>query len=268
MFVLDTGILETHGEFAGRITADETISTVASRGKRYDYTDDNGHGTHCAGTIAGSQYGVAKGAHLVAVKVLDDSGSGSYSGIIAGVDQVRSLCSDGRYNSRRCVISMSLGGGFSSSLNSAVNAAVQSSNIAVVVAAGNENVDAATTSPASALAAITVGAMDPNGQASSFSNYGSVVDIFAPGRNIQSAWIGSNSATRTISGTSMAAPHAAGVVALVLTMDPALQAGDVASALYSHAAPGAVYKPPTCGMLPALPGLRWGVEVVFCGGVV
>ena len=163
-----------------------------------------------AGTVGGSTYGVAKNVDLVAVKVLTCAGSGSNSGVIDGVNWVVDNCSG------ECVANMSLGGSFSSALNSAIANAVDA-GITFVVAAGNENTDACTKSPASEPKAITVGSTTSTDARSSFSNYGSCVDIFAPGSDITAAWIGSNTETATISGTSMASPHVAGIAALYLS---------------------------------------------------
>ncbi|KAF8638439.1 hypothetical protein AX16_010506, partial [Volvariella volvacea WC 439] len=167
--------------------------------------DGNGHGTHCAGTAAGTTYGVAKKANIIAVKVMSDAGSGFTSDIICGINWVVEQAKESGHSS---IISMSLGGGVSTALDDAVEGAVQN-GIHVVVAAGNSNVDAVNTSPARAPNAVTVGASDITETRASFSNYGSVVDIFAPGVNITSAWIGTTAAKNTISGTSMATPHVA-----------------------------------------------------------
>jgi subtilisin family serine protease len=179
-------------------------------------TDENGHGTHCSGTIGGSTYGVSKAVNLVAVKVLDASGSGSNSGVISGIQWgkfpspltkkrlTKAVANDASAAgvSAQSVLSMSLGGSYSSAVNSAVAATV-SSGVTVVVAAGNSNDDASNYSPASEPSAITVGAIGQTDSRASFSNYGSVLDVFAPGVGVLSSWIGSTSATNTISGTSM-----------------------------------------------------------------
>lgn len=197
-YVIDTGIQTNHPEFGSRASA--VYDAFGGNGQ-----DCNGHGTHVAGTIGGATYGVAKSVYLRAVRVLDCNGSGSTSGIIAAVDWLRQNAI------KPAVANMSLGGGYSSSLNTAVTNLVNS-GVFVAVAAGNENQDACNVSPASASGTITVAASDRSDTRASFSNYGSCVDIYAPGVNIKSAWI--NSGTRTISGTSMATPHVAGVAAL------------------------------------------------------
>jgi len=165
--------------------------------------DGNGHGTHVAGTICGTTYGVADCEDLCAVKVLSAGGSGSWSGVIAGINHVINNCAG---IEKECVINMSLGGGFSQSINDAVAAAADA-GIVVVVAAGNSNANACNYSPASEPKAITVGSTTNTDARSSFSNFGDCVDVYDPGSGITSAWIGSTSATRTISGTSMASPH-------------------------------------------------------------
>jgi oryzin len=175
-------------------------------------TDENGHGTHCSGTIAGSTYGVAKKANLVAVKVLDKDGSGSNSGVISGIQWV------GNNAAARSVLSMSLGGSYSSAVNSAVKSTVNK-GVTVVVAAGNSDDDASNYSPASESTAITVGAIDADDNRASFSNYGSLVDVFGPGVNILSSWIGSTTATNIISGTSMATPHIAGLATYLIALE-------------------------------------------------
>ena len=208
-YVIDTGILTTHLDFGGR----------ASSGRDFvqndnDATDCNGHGTHVAGTIGGSQYGVAKNINLVAVRVLDCSGSGTISNVIAGVNYVAGL--QDSTLSKKMVVNMSVGGGYSATLNSAVNALV-SKNVVVAVAAGNSNKNACNYSPAGAANAVTVGATTSTDARASYSNYGSCLDVFAPGSSIVSDWYTGTSATNTISGTSMATPHVAGVAGLYLS---------------------------------------------------
>lgn len=217
VYVIDTGVRNTHNEFGGRardgrdfIDNDNTAN------------DCNGHGTHVAGTVAGSTYGVAKQANIVGVKVLGCNGSGSTSGVIAGVDWV---ANDARGPS---VANMSLGGGASQSLDNAVSSAVNK-GVTFVVAAGNDNGNACNKSPARTPSAITVGSTTRSDRRSGFSNFGTCLDVFAPGSDITSAWIGSNSATRTISGTSMAAPHVAGLAALLLNQDGGLSPQQVTS---------------------------------------
>ncbi|KAI4867658.1 alkaline proteinase [Hypoxylon rubiginosum] len=200
-YIVDTGILATHTQFGGRAS----LGYNAVGGSTADAV---GHGTHVAGTIGGSTYGVAKQANIIAVKVFQGTSS-STSIIIDGYAwAVTDITSKGREGVS--AISLSLGGGFSSAFNNAVNAAY-TSGVLSVVAAGNDAVNAANTSPASAANALTVGAIDQNWRISTFSNYGAVVDLFAPGTSVLSAWIGSNSATNTISGTSMATPHVTGL---------------------------------------------------------
>lgn len=197
-YVIDTGIQTNHPQFGTRAMA--VYDAFGGNGQ-----DCNGHGTHVAGTIGGSTYGIARGVMLRAVRVLNCSGSGSTSGIIAAVDWVRANAL------KPAVANMSLGGGFSSSLNTAVNN-LANSGIFIAVAAGNENQNACNVSPASASAAYTTAASTSTDAKASYSNWGSCVDGYAPGSSIKSAWI--NSGTNTISGTSMASPHVAGVAAL------------------------------------------------------
>ena len=175
-YVVDTGIDATNLEFGGRVNSGFDAVNGGS-----GQIDCNGHGTHVAGTIASQTYGVAKAARLVPVRVLDCNGSGTYSGVIAGLDWI----AQNRPSTQRAVVNMSLGGGASSSIDSAV-ASLVASGVAVVVAAGNSNTDACTTSPARATSAITVGATTINDSRASFSNYGSCLDLFAPGANITS----------------------------------------------------------------------------------
>jgi subtilisin family serine protease len=204
-FVLDTGILASHQDFAGRV---HSGASFISDG--YGSSDCNGHGTHVAGTIGGSQWGVAKGVTLVPVRVLDCAGSGSWSGVIAGIDWVA-----GQTAMRPAVANMSLGGGKSTSVNSAVAGAV-SKGVSMVVAAGNSNDNACNYSPSSEPTAITVGATSSDDARASYSNYGLCLDVFAPGSSITSAWYTGSNSTQTLNGTSMAAPHVTGVAALAL----------------------------------------------------
>jgi subtilisin family serine protease len=199
-YVIDTGIYTSHTQFGGR--ASNVYDALGGNGQ-----DCNGHGTHVAGTIGGSSYGIARAVLLRGVRVLNCSGSGSTSGIIAAVDWVRV----NRINP--AVANLSLGGGYSSSLNTAINN-LANSGVFVAVAAGNENQNACNVSPASAASAYTTAASTSSDAKASYSNYGSCVDGYAPGSSIRSAWIGSTTATNTISGTSMASPHVAGVAAL------------------------------------------------------
>jgi hypothetical protein len=230
-YVIDTGVRITHAEFGGRAT--HGFSSIAD-GNGAD--DCNGHGTHVAGTIAGATYGVAKGARVVAVRVLDCAGSGTLSGVIAGVDWVTQNAQ------LPAVANMSLGGGFYAPLNEAVETSV-AQGITHVVAAGNENTDACTRSPASAPSAITAGATDIADARASFSNFGTCVDVFAPGVNVTSAWHTSDTATIAISGTSMASPHVAGVAALTLGLAPSLAPYQVAAVLRGEAGDDLVSNP-------------------------
>lgn len=209
-FVLDTGILAGHQDFGSRVLPG---AGFISDGQGSN--DCNGHGTHVAGTIGGSQWGVAKDVTLVPVRVLDCAGSGSWSGVIAGIDWVAA-----QTGLRPAVANLSLGGGKSSSVNAAVAAAV-GKGVTMVVAAGNSNADACNTSPASEPSALTVGATTSSDARASYSNFGSCLDLFAPGSSITSAWHTGPAAVQTISGTSMAAPHVAGVAALALAANPA-----------------------------------------------
>jgi subtilisin family serine protease len=225
-YVIDTGIRITHKQFGGR----------ASYG--YDYVDGdrtagdcNGHGTHVAGTIGGSTYGVAKKAKLVAVRVLDCDGQGWISDIIKGVDWVT------RHAIRPAVANMSLGGDPSPALNRAVAASIKS-GVTYSVAAGNSAENAVNESPANLGSAITVGATDWFDERASFSNYGSLVDIFAPGVYVTSAWYSSNTATKAESGTSMASPHVAGAAALVLDAHPKWSPAAVRDYLVDHSTKG------------------------------
>jgi subtilisin family serine protease len=226
VYVIDTGIRTGHADFGGRAT--NGFDAFGGNGQ-----DCNGHGTHVAGTVGGQTYGVAKGAALVGVRVLDCDGSGFTSGVIAGVDWVTADASG------PSVANMSLGGGASSALDAAVRNSV-ASGVTYAVAAGNENRDACTGSPSRVAEAITVGATGSGDGRASFSNYGSCLDLFAPGVSIRSAWYTSNTATASLSGTSMASPHVAGAAALLLAGSPGASPAAVASALADAATPGAV----------------------------
>ena len=224
-YVIDTGILTSHQEFGGRATWGANFTGDGTN------TDCNGHGTHVAGTLGGTTYGVAKEVALVAVKVLGCNGSGSISGVVSGIDWMVE-------NKRLpAVANLSLGGGYSGVLNDAIASATLE-GITMVVAAGNDALDACNHSPASAPSALTVGASTNADARSSFSNWGTCLDLFAPGSAILSATNTSNTATATLSGTSMATPHVAGAAALVLAADPELSVSEVADALIEAATPG------------------------------
>jgi len=204
MYIIDTGIRATHTEFTGRMKAGYT---AISDGRGTN--DCNGHGTHVAGTAGGTVYGVAKKVSLIPVRVLNCRGSGTTSGVIAGVDWVTAN------HLKPAVANMSLGGGASSALDAAVANSI-AAGVTYAVAAGNSNANACNYSPARVPAAVTVGATTNTDARASYSNFGSCLDLFAPGSSITSAWYESNTDTNTISGTSMAAPHVAGVAALIL----------------------------------------------------
>jgi subtilisin family serine protease len=228
-YVIDTGILATHQDFGGRVVGPGFTAISDGNGS----SDCNGHGTHVAGTVGGTTYGVAKGVKLVAVRVLGCNGSGTNSGVIAGIDWVAANATG------PSVANLSLGGGASSAVDTAVANAVNR-GVVMVVAAGNDNANACNYSPARAPAAITVGATTSTDARASYSNFGSCVDIFAPGSSITSAWHTSNMATNTISGTSMASPHVAGVVALIRSAQPTLKPAEVATVLTRSATPNKV----------------------------
>lgn len=216
-YVIDTGVNVEHQDFDGRAKWGSTIPQGDQD------IDGNGHGTHCAGTIGSKHYGVAKEADIVAVKVLRSNGSGTMSDVVKGVEYAANAHSkaakDAKKGFKGSTANMSLGGGKSPSLDLAVNAAVQA-GIHFAVAAGNDNADACNYSPAAADKAVTVGASTLSDARAYFSNYGKCVDIFGPGLNILSTYIGSDSATATLSGTSMASPHVAGLLTYYLSLQP------------------------------------------------
>ncbi|WP_433791392.1 S8 family serine peptidase [Actinoplanes sp. CA-252034] len=227
-YVVDTGIRTTHRQFGGR-----AVSGYDFVGHDTDADDCNGHGTHVAGTIGGSTYGVAKKVKLVAVRVLDCEGEGYISEIIDGIDWVT------RNAQLPAVVNMSLGGGNSPALDQAVKDSI-ATGITYVVAAGNEDRDARRSSPADVPAAITVAATDSRDRRASFSNYGKIVDLFAPGVGIRSSVASSDTATAKYSGTSMAAPHVAGAAALMLDANPAYTPAQVQAKLIANATKGKV----------------------------
>jgi len=235
-YIIDTGIRLSHSEFNGRTGASRNFvgtTGLFSTGSAdpNDFADCNGHGTHVAGTVAGSKYGIAKSATVHAVRVLDCQGSGSTSGVINGVDWVA------QNHIKPAVANMSLGGGASSALDTAVRNAV-AAGVTMVVAAGNDNSNACNASPAREASAVTVGSTTKQDGRSSFSNHGVCVDVFAPGSSITSAWYQNDNQTNTISGTSMAAPHVAGAAALLLGAQPQLTPNDVTDALLNEAVAG------------------------------
>jgi len=224
VYIIDTGINVNHAEFEGRASWGKTIPQDVDE-------DANGHGTHCAGTIGSRKFGVAKAAKLIAVKVLGSNGSGSMSDVVGGVvwaaqqakaklDAAKAeYLATGKTKHKGSVANMSLGGGKSQALDDAVNRAIDS-GMHFAVAAGNDNRDACSYSPAAAEKAITVGASTLGDERAYFSNFGPCVDVFAPGLNILSTYIGHERATTTMSGTSMASPHTAGMLAYLLSIYP------------------------------------------------
>jgi subtilisin family serine protease len=227
-YIIDTGINFAQADFGGRaVTGYDAITAGGTA------LDCNGHGTHTAGTVGSTTYGVAKGVRLVAVRVLDCDGNGTTSTVIAGVDWVT------QHASRPAVANMSLGGGLSAALNTAVENSILA-GVSYAVSAGNSTADACTQSPAAAASVISVGATGSSDDFAYFSNYGTCVDINAPGVNITSLWIGASGTTNTISGTSMASPHVAGVAALYLQTNPSATPAQVRSALTSNATPNVI----------------------------
>ncbi|MEQ3725267.1 S8 family serine peptidase [Alcanivorax sp.] len=240
IYVVDTGVRTSHQEFTGRVVpgrnfvSDNPLSFLFGGSvDPENYEDCNGHGTHVAGTAAGSTYGVAKQANVVPVRVLSCSGSGSTSAVIAGIDWVAGN------HQKPAVANLSLGGFTSTALDTAVANAVDA-GVTMVVAAGNDNTDACNGSPNRVPEALTVGSTTRDDARSSFSNYGACVDLFAPGSDITSAWYQSDTQTNSIDGTSMAAPHAAGAAALYLAANPSATPDAVNLALVNDTATGAI----------------------------
>jgi subtilisin family serine protease len=229
-YVVDTGILASHTDFGGRVAAG--WSAVADG---LGSSDCNGHGTHVAGSVAGSTYGVAKAATVVPVRVLDCNGSGYNSDVVAGLDWVAANHTAGT----PAVANLSLGGGASTAVDAAIQAVIND-GVTAVVAAGNSAVDACTSSPARVPAAVTVAASDSADRQATFSNFGSCVDLYAPGVGITSTYYTSATATASMSGTSMASPHVAGAAALLLSQNPALTPVQVAAALAANATAGVI----------------------------
>jgi subtilisin family serine protease len=235
-YIIDTGIDMGHSEFGGRATFGFDAFTDGQNGN-----DCNGHGTHVAGTVGGAKYGIAKGVSLVAVRVLDCGGSGSWSGVVAGID----WAAGNHVAGTPATANLSLGGGGSTTVDDAVKRLI-ADGVATAVAAGNGNMagiaqNACNYSPARVPEAITIGATTRTDAKSSYSNYGSCVDFFAPGSGITSSWIGAgNTETSTISGTSMATPHVAGVAALYLQTNPLATPQQVRDALFAATTKGVV----------------------------
>ena len=228
-YIIDTGIRFSHTQFGGRaVTGFDAIDGGSA-------DDCNGHGTHVAGTVGSTTYGVAKSARLVGVRVLNCQGSGSTAGVISGVNWVTGNHAAGQ----PAVANMSLGGGVSTSLDNAVNNSIND-GVTYAVAAGNSNTNACNGSPSRVAAAVTVGSTTSSDARSSFSNFGTCLDIFAPGSSITSTWHTSNTATNTISGTSMATPHTAGVAALYLQGNPSASPATVRNALVNSATSGVI----------------------------
>jgi len=232
-YVIDTGIRVTHQTFGGRATWGTNTT-----GDGND-TDCNGHGTHVAGTIGGSQYGLAKGVNLVAVKVLNCAGNGSFAGVVQGIDWVTARHADGA----PAVANMSLGDqGSDTATENAIRNSI-ADGVTYAIASGNSGADACNFTPARVSEAITVDASDSSDARASFSNFGACTDMFAPGVSITSSWSTSDTATNTISGTSMATPHVAGAAALYLSAHPSASPAAVQQALKDNATPNHISNP-------------------------
>ncbi|UVS80403.1 S8 family peptidase [Actinokineospora sp. UTMC 2448] len=235
VYILDTGVRVTHNDFGGRaVHGRDTVDDDN------DSSDCHGHGTHVAGTVGGTAHGIAKGATLVGVRIMNCQGSGQWSDIIAGIDWVAADHDPGEL----AVANMSIGGGKYQALNDAVSAAIRD-GVTFAVAAANDNADACTKSPASTPEAITTGATDKTDRRASFSNWGSCLDLFAPGVGITSTWWTADDATSTASGTSMASPHVAGVAALITAANPTFTPQQVRDRMVADATSGVVTDPRT-----------------------
>lgn len=230
-YIVDTGILSTHQQFSGRVLSGYTAISDGN-----GTSDCHGHGTHVAGTVGGSTYGVAKNVSLVPIRILGCDGSGASSNVIAGLDWIL------KNGKKPAVVNMSLGGEANASLDSAVENLFNNGYV-MVVAAGNSNTDACSSSPARVSKAITVAATDSTDTRASYSNYGSCVDIFASGSQINSSWIGSNTATKVLNGTSMATPHVVGVVAEMLQSTPTATPQTISTNLLNQASNNVVKNP-------------------------
>ncbi len=230
-YIVDTGILSTHQQFSGRVLSGYTAISDGN-----GTSDCHGHGTHVAGTVGGSTYGVAKNVSLVPIRILGCDGSGASSNVIAGLDWIL------KNGKKPAVVNMSLGGEANASLDSAVENLFNNGYV-MVVAAGNSNTDACSSSPARVSKAITVAATDSTDTRASYSNYGSCIDIFAPGSQINSSWIGSNTATKVLNGTSMATPHVVGVVAEMLQSTPTATPQTISTNLLNQASNNVVKNP-------------------------
>jgi subtilisin family serine protease len=237
-YIIDTGVRITHQDFGGR--ASYGYDAV---GNDFIAADGNGHGTHVAGTVAGTSYGIAKQAHIVAVRVLNNAGSGTITQVVAGIDWVTANAQ------KPAVANMSLGGSANTALDTAVRNSI-ASGITYAVAAGNSNIDASSQSPARVSEALTVGATTITDARASYSNYGPILDLFAPGSSITSAWKTNDTSTNTISGTSMATPHVTGAAAIYLAGHPTAGPSTVAGALVNGATPGVL-----SGVGPGSPNL-------------
>jgi subtilisin family serine protease len=242
VFVIDTGVFAGHAEFGTHVSATSTCVMGSSCfAGTPAWGDDNGHGSHCSGTVGGSSTGVHKSVVLHAVKVLSSSGSGSTSGVAAGVNWVaQTVAADPTL--RPAVVSMSLGGGASTTIDNALSALI-AGGIPAVVAAGNDGLDACRYSPARVPTAITVGAVGVTGAPASWSNSGSCVDVYGPGVGITSS-LNAPDTYATWSGTSMATPHVAGIVALMLAANPCLSPAQVSDIIVATATPSVVGTPP------------------------
>ncbi|MCX4390211.1 S8 family peptidase [Micromonospora peucetia] len=234
-YIIDTGIRTSHADFAG-----QAVDGYDAIDNALPAADCNGHGTHVAGTVGGNTYGVAKNVQLVAVRVLNCQGSGTWAQVIAGINWVTSNHQAGQ----PAVANMSLGGSTNTALNTAVANSI-ADGISYAVASGNSNANACNFSPASVPTALTVNASQNNDARASFSNWGTCTDMFAPGVGVLSAWHTSNTATNSISGTSMAAPHVAGAAARVLSVNPGWTPAQVHSYLVGQATPNVITSPGT-----------------------